>query len=52
MLLLSRRLSTPLKWIGLHRDRLPEATHSVAIVTLMEIAKEVEDAYVRILGNA
>jgi hypothetical protein len=42
----------PLEWIGLHRDRLPEATHSVAIVTLMEIAKEVEDAYVRILGNA
>ena len=42
----------PLEWIGLHRDRLPEATHSVAIVTLMEVAKEVEDAYVRILGNA
>lgn len=42
----------PLEWIGLHRDRLPEATHSVAIVTLMEVAKEVEDAYVRILGSA
>ncbi|KAI9879184.1 MAG: hypothetical protein M1823_006865, partial [Watsoniomyces obsoletus] len=35
----------PLEWIGLHRDRLPEATHSVAIVTLMEVAKKVEDAY-------
>ncbi|ETN46184.1 uncharacterized protein HMPREF1541_00368 [Cyphellophora europaea CBS 101466] len=42
----------PLEWIGLHRDRLPEATHSVAIVTLLEIAKEVEDAYVRILGSS
>ena len=42
----------PLEWIGLHRDRLPEATHSVAIVTLMEVAKKVEDAYVRILGRA
>jgi hypothetical protein len=41
----------PLEWIGLHRDRLPEATHGVAIVTLLEVAKEVEDAYVRILGS-
>lgn len=40
----------PLEWIGLHRDRLPEATHSIAIVSLQEIAKEVEDAYTRILG--
>ncbi|KAK6371238.1 Macrophage colony-stimulating factor 1 receptor [Exophiala oligosperma] len=40
----------PLEWIGLHRDRLPEATHSIAIVTLSEIAREVEDAYARILG--
>lgn len=44
--------ATPsLEWIGLHKDRLPEATHSVAIVTLLEVAKEVEDAYVRILGS-
>ncbi|KAJ4513692.1 Macrophage colony-stimulating factor 1 receptor [Exophiala dermatitidis] len=40
----------PLEWIGLHRDKLPEATHSVAIVSLLEIAREVEDAYARILG--
>ncbi|KIW16218.1 hypothetical protein PV08_06269 [Exophiala spinifera] len=40
----------PLEWIGLHRDRLPEATHSIAIVSLSEIAREVEDAYARILG--
>ncbi|RMZ92046.1 hypothetical protein DV736_g686, partial [Chaetothyriales sp. CBS 134916] len=35
----------PLEWIGLHRDKLPEATHSVAIVSLLEVAREVEDAY-------
>ena len=40
----------PLEWIGLHRDKLPEATHSVAIVSLLEVAREVEDAYTRILG--
>ncbi|KEF57802.1 uncharacterized protein A1O9_05722 [Exophiala aquamarina CBS 119918] len=40
----------PLEWIGLHRDKLPEATHSIAIVSLLEIAREVEDAYARILG--
>lgn len=40
----------PLEWIGLHRDKLPEATHSIAIVSLLEVAKEVEDAYTRILG--
>ncbi|EXJ89095.1 hypothetical protein A1O3_02159 [Capronia epimyces CBS 606.96] len=40
----------PLEWIGLNRDKLPEATHSIAIVSLLEIAREVEDAYARILG--
>jgi hypothetical protein len=40
----------PLEWIGLHRDKLPEATHSIAIVSLLEVAREVEDAYTRILG--
>lgn len=40
----------PLEWIGLHRDKLPEATHSIAIVSLLEVAREVEDAYGRILG--
>ena len=44
--------ATPsLEWIGLHRDKLPEATHSIAIITLLEVCKEVEDAYVRILGS-
>lgn len=40
----------PLEWIGLHRDRLPNLTHQIVIVTLLELAGEVEDAYSRILG--
>ncbi|OCL05873.1 hypothetical protein AOQ84DRAFT_390596 [Glonium stellatum] len=42
----------PLEWIGLHRDRLPNVTHQIVIVTLLEVAKEVEDAYGRILGSS
>jgi len=40
----------PLEWIGLHRERLPNVVHQVVIVALLEVAKEVEDAYGRILG--
>jgi hypothetical protein len=40
----------PLEWIGLNRDRLPHITHQIIIVTLLEVAKEVSDAYGRILG--
>ncbi|KAJ5662198.1 uncharacterized protein N7477_009814 [Penicillium maclennaniae] len=40
----------PLEWIGLQRDKLPNVTHQIIIVTLLEIAKEVEDAYGTILG--
>lgn len=42
----------PLEWIGLHRDRLPNLTHQIVIVTLLEVAKEVEDAYSKILGSS
>ncbi|KAF1913034.1 hypothetical protein BDU57DRAFT_342824 [Ampelomyces quisqualis] len=42
----------PLEWIGLHRDRLPNVTHQIVIVTLLEVAREVEDAYARILGSS
>ncbi|KAL0264794.1 Macrophage colony-stimulating factor 1 receptor [Diplodia seriata] len=42
----------PLEWIGLQRDRLPNVTHQIVIVTLLEIVKEVEDAYSRILGSS
>ncbi|KAI2629493.1 hypothetical protein GGS21DRAFT_526436 [Xylaria nigripes] len=41
----------PLEWIGLHRDRLPNLTHQIVIVALLELAGEVEDAYGRILGT-
>lgn len=42
----------PLEWIGLHRERLPNLTHQIVIVSLLELAKEVEDAYTRILGSS
>ena len=42
----------PLEWIGLQRERLPNLTHQIVIVTLQEVAKEVEDAYSRILGSS
>jgi hypothetical protein len=42
----------PLEWIGLQRDKLPNVTHQIIIVTLLEIAKEVEDAYEKILGTS
>ena len=42
----------PLEWIGLQRDRLPHLTHQLIIVTLLEVAKEVEDAYCKILGSS
>ena len=42
----------PLEWIGLHRERLPNLTHQIIIVTLLEVAKEVDDAYSKILGSS
>ncbi|ORY62930.1 uncharacterized protein BCR38DRAFT_217683 [Pseudomassariella vexata] len=42
----------PLEWIGLHRDRLPNLTHQIVIVSLLELAGEVEDAYASILGSS
>ncbi|KAK3318552.1 hypothetical protein B0H66DRAFT_603132 [Apodospora peruviana] len=42
----------PLEWIGLNRDRLPNLTHQIVIVSLLELAGEVEDAYSRILGSS
>ncbi|TQS39386.1 hypothetical protein Golomagni_00092 [Golovinomyces magnicellulatus] len=41
----------PLEWIGLHRDRLPNLTHQIVIVTLLEFVAQIEDAYVKILGS-
>lgn len=42
----------PLEWIGLHRERLPNLTHQIVIVALLEVAKEVDDAYSKILGSS
>ncbi|UNI21967.1 Macrophage colony-stimulating factor 1 receptor [Purpureocillium takamizusanense] len=42
----------PLEWIGLHREKLPNLTHQIVIVSLLELAGEVEDAYSRILGSS
>ncbi|PSS00716.1 fermentation associated protein [Coniella lustricola] len=42
----------PLEWIGLHRERLPNVVHQIVIVSLLELAGEVEDAYSRILGSS
>lgn len=42
----------PLEWIGLNREKLPNLTHQIVIVSLLEIAKEVDDAYSRILGSS
>ncbi|KAI1265743.1 putative fermentation associated protein [Xylariaceae sp. FL1019] len=42
----------PLEWIGLHRERLPNVTHQIVIVSLLELAGEVEDAYAKILGSS
>ncbi len=41
----------PLEWIGLNRERLPNLTHQIVIVSLLELAGEVEDAYSSILGS-
>lgn len=42
----------PLEWIGLHREKLPNLTHQIIIVALLEVAKEVDDAYSKILGSS
>ncbi|QSZ33892.1 hypothetical protein DSL72_005466 [Monilinia vaccinii-corymbosi] len=42
----------PLEFFGLHRERLPNLTHQIVIVALLELAGEVEDAYAKILGSS
>ncbi|KAL8905514.1 MAG: hypothetical protein Q9171_006638 [Xanthocarpia ochracea] len=42
----------PLEWIGLHRERLPNVTHQIVIISLLELAREVDGAYSRILGSS
>ncbi|KAH8804976.1 hypothetical protein F5884DRAFT_681490 [Xylogone sp. PMI_703] len=42
----------PLEWIGLSPQKLPDLTHQIIIVTLLELVTEVEDAYAKILGTS
>ena len=42
----------PLEWIGLQREKLPNLTHQIVIVSLLEVAREVADAYAKILGSS
>ncbi|RFU28563.1 hypothetical protein B7463_g7764, partial [Scytalidium lignicola] len=42
----------PLEWIGLSPQKLPDLTHQIIIVTLLELVTEVEDAYAKILGSS
>ncbi|KAI9789416.1 MAG: hypothetical protein M1816_006076 [Peltula sp. TS41687] len=42
----------PLEWIGFQRDKLPNLTHQLIIVALLKVAREVEEAYSRILGTS
>ncbi|APA06183.1 hypothetical protein SS1G_01342 [Sclerotinia sclerotiorum 1980 UF-70] len=42
----------PLEFFGLQRERLPNLTHQIVIVALLELAGEVEDAYAKILGSS
>lgn len=42
----------PLEWFGLHRNRFPDATHQLAIVTLQKFIHQIETQYSKILGKA
>lgn len=41
----------PLEWFGLHRDKFPDATHQLAIVTLQKLIKQIDDQYFKALGE-
>lgn len=42
----------PLEWFGLHRNKFPDATHQLAIVTLQKLIHEIEREYSKTLGKA
>ncbi|GEQ67527.1 hypothetical protein JCM33374_g1192 [Metschnikowia sp. JCM 33374] len=42
----------PLEWFGLHRNKFPDATHQLAIVTLQRVIHEIELEYSKTLGKA
>lgn len=42
----------PLEWFGLHRNKFPNVTHEMGIVSLQKLMHEVELQYSKILGKA
>lgn len=42
----------PLEWFGLHRNKFPDATHQLVIVTLQKFIHEIEQQYSKALGDA
>ncbi|CAI5760005.1 unnamed protein product [Candida verbasci] len=42
----------PLEWFGLHRDKFPNVTHQLAIVSLQKLIHEIELQYSKMLGKA
>lgn len=42
----------PLEWFGLHRNKFPNATHQMGIVSLQKLIHEIELQYSKILGKA
>ncbi|OBA21051.1 hypothetical protein METBIDRAFT_11635 [Metschnikowia bicuspidata var. bicuspidata NRRL YB-4993] len=42
----------PLEWFGLHRNKFPDATHQLVIVTLQKLIHEIESEYSKTLGKA
>ena len=42
----------PLEWFGLNRDKFPNVTHQLGIVTLQKLIHEVELRYSKVLGKA
>lgn len=42
----------PLEWFGLHRNKFPDATHQLVIVTLQKLIHEIEEHYSKVLGKA
>lgn len=42
----------PLEWFGLHRNKFPNVTHQLGIVSLQRLIHEVELQYSKILGKA
>lgn len=42
----------PLEWFGLHRNKFPDVTHQMGIVSLQKLIHEVEMQYSKLLGKA